>query len=713
MKKTLMIKYFSQLKNGHSFNVYKKRGHHGTGTTYYSDDIMCFDIEVTSSWIDKEGNIIQYEPGHSSEYWNDLVPICLPYLWQFSFNDTVYYGRDLKDFLNLLNDLPSRMKCVIWIHNLSYEFHFLDNILTWDTVFSRIPHKPMKCTCKEFPNIEFRCTYMLTRLSLDAWGKSVGFKKLTGTVDYNKLRTPLTPLEPEMLNYGETDVLVMYHGLTVYKNRYGHVKDIPLTQTGTVRRVVKERLTQDANYMKRIKKLIPLNAKEYKRLQTVFAGGYTHANRLYSGETISANDYGIIHHKDIVSSYPTVMVGYKFPATEWAYIKNHIPEDSKFENNAYIMRLRFKNILCTTFNTYIQASKCDAKNIVYDNGRVVAADELEIWVTEYDWLIIKNTYKWESVESVVTYTARKTYLNPIFTSYILELYHNKTTLKGVAGMEDLYMQSKQYINSLFGMAVTAIYMGEIEYDQNSNIWLIERGTEEIINDYLNQLRQTKNRRYFLSYSAGIYVTAIARYRLWQLIQHCDKDLLYCDTDSIFYIGDYDFSWFDNEIFSQLKSACEFTGLDIEKTRPIDSTGTMQKLGVLSDEPDCVEFKTLGAKKYCERRTDGKLYLTVSGINKGAVDCLNDDLDNFSDGFIFDKDHPSVHKQISVYVENMPDITYPDGYVSTYRRGINMRPTGYEIHVTDEYNIVTELSRMHVDELPEAFINHLRGTFSVN
>ena len=57
---------------------------------------------------------------------------------------------------------------------------------------------------------------------------------------------------------------------------------------------------------------------------------------------------------------------------------------------------------------------------------------------------------------------------------------------------------------------------------------------------------------------------------------------------------------------------------------------------------------------------------------------------------------------------MPDIVYPDGYVSTYKRGINMRPNGYKIHITDEYSFLIEASKMYVAELPENFINHLRG-----
>lgn len=707
-----MIPYSSQLENV-EYEVSKSRNHHGRGTTYYCEDIMCFDIETTSAWITPDGKIVTYEKGKSTDYWNSLVPLSLCYLWQFSFNDQVYYGRDLKDFRKLLDDIPRNMKCIIYVHNLSYEFHFLDNIFEWDKVFTRTPHKPMKCTIKDYPNIEFRCSYMLTRLSLDSWGKQIGFNKLTGTVDYNVMRTPLTELDESMLNYGERDVLVMYEGLKVYKQRYGHMRNIPLTQTGTVRRVVKDRLTADAGYMKHIKRLIPVDAKEYKMLQDVFAGGYAHANRMYSGDTISSDVYGIIKHKDINSSYPTVMLAYKYPQTPWAYIGREIPDDSEFEDCAFIMRLLFKNIRSTTFNTYIQASKCKATNIKFDNGRVISADSLEIWVTEFDWLTIKNTYEWDSVQSTGTYKSYKSYLSPLFTSYILELYHNKTTLKGVEGYEDLYMQSKQYINSMFGMAVTSIYMADVVYDQEHNIWSMEDITESTLNKYFDGLRYYRDKRYFLSYSMGVYVTAIARYRLWQLIRHCDMDLLYTDTDSIFYIGDYDWSWFDNDITERLRDACKTTGLDFNKTRPVDSKGRIQPLGILGNEPDCIEFRTLGAKKYCERRTDGKLYLTVSGINKGAVDCLNDDINNFRDGFIFDKDHPSVHKSILTYIDDMPRITYPDGYVSDYKRGINMRPNGYEIHITDEYSALLEASKISIHELPEEFINHLRGHFLVD
>ena len=51
------------------------------------------------------------------------------------------------------------------------------------------------------------------------------------------------------------------------------------------------------------------------------------------------------------------------------------------------------------------------------------------------------------------------------------------------------------------------------------------------------------------------------------------------------------------------------------------------------------------------------------------------------------------------------------YIKKYKRGINMRPNGYEIHITDEYSALIHAKDISIAELPEEFINHLRGHFS--
>lgn len=703
--------YNGQLRDV-AFTTYSKRSYskkNGNKTTIYCDDVLTFDIEVTSAWIDENGNVIPYRKGETEEYWNSLRPLSLCYIWQFSFNDKVYYGRELIDFLNVLNDLPENIHFIIWVHNLSYEFHFLSNIFHWDKVFSKTPHQPMKASAKEYPNIEFRCSYMLTRLSLDSWGKQIGCEKKTGDLDYEVLRTPLTPLTDTELGYCEQDCIVVYKGISKYLSEYGHMRDIPLTQTGTVRLVVKKKLTCSKSYVKNIKKLVPNSAEEYKRLLNLFAGGYTHANRYYSGKV----QQGHIEHYDFASSYPTVMIAEKYPMSIWFFDYSlDFPTDDMFEDTAYIFNIEFINLKCQTFNTYIQASKSSGENIRFDNGRVLSADRLTIRLTEQDYLIVRDTYTWENMIVHSKYKARKDYLPKQFTEYILELYKNKTELKDVDNMEDLYMQSKQYINSMFGMCVTAIVQADVSYNDEDKTWNIQELTTDYVEKRLNKLRDwhEREKRYFLSYSWGVYVTAYARRNLWKCIESVDSEVLYCDTDSIFVKGEQNFEWYDKEITEKLRKACEIQGLDFEKTRPKTKKGKEKPLGVFSREEDCIEFLTLGAKRYVERRTDGKLYLTVSGINKEAVGMLNDNIENFKDGFVFDKDNECVNKRLHTYCYDMPVVTYPDGYLSVYKDGINMRRTGYTITMTDEYKRLIDYTELDLNSLTDHDIMRIKNYF---
>ena len=70
-------------------NIVKKREGRAKKLKKRCIDILTFDIEVTSAWRTPSGKMIGYKPGKSSEYWNSLEKFSLPYIWQFSFNDTV------------------------------------------------------------------------------------------------------------------------------------------------------------------------------------------------------------------------------------------------------------------------------------------------------------------------------------------------------------------------------------------------------------------------------------------------------------------------------------------------------------------------------------------------------------------------------------------------------------------------------------------------
>ncbi len=726
-----MIRYEGQLKNydfkANSHIIRKHRK--GAKSEYYCDDIFTFDIETTSAWVNNHGNIIKYRAGKSSDYWNNLQAVALCYIWQFSVNDTVYFGRGIESFIDVIRDIPSEIHVIIWIHNAAWEIHFLMNILHDLVMFCRQPHKPMKFHSKKYKNIEFRCSYMLTRLKLETWGEQLGVKKLVGFLNYEKIRTPLSKLSDLELQYCERDCIIVYEGIKDHLKRYKNQWDIPLTQTGTVRREVKDILTSDPEYVKHLKTLVPKDAKEYYMLKETFAGGYTHANRLHAGIVQSAIINGdIIEHYDFASHYPAELVKQKYPWSKWIYTGLHeIPDEKSFEDVAYIMQVKFYDIECITFNTYIQAIKCTGHGFDFDNGRVINAAEIELFITEQDYLTIKDTYRWKKIEVKKVYMSYKKYLPTPFIKYLLELYYNKCALKcgGIgapdyeAAKYDLYMNSKSKINALFGMCVTALLQSDITFDNNTLEWGIETLTEEAVNKHLEKLRNwsPREKRYFLNYSWGIYCTAYARRDLWRCIlgpnNENDIDVLYADTDSIFINGKHDFSWYNEETIKKLDVALKYHKLLPEASRPKDNKGKHRQLGIFEKEDNCIEFLTLGAKRYVERREDGKLYLTVSGINKEAVYLLHDDINNFRDGFEFDKDFPTITKKMPTYISEQETIRWPDGYISTCKSGVNLRRNGYKLTLPDKYKKLINYNEFNIGEFPDAFFTHLRGRWIQN
>ena len=670
-----MIKYTDQMKS-QKLNIVKKRRGRAKKLEKRCIDILTFDIEVSSAWRTKSGKLIGYKPGKSAEYWNSLDKFSLPYIWQFSFNDTVYYGREIESFTRVLDDLPKDINFLCFVHNLGYETQAaLLNIGHVERLFARTPHNPMYLVLKEWPNVEFRCSYILTNMSLDTWGKQLGVLKKTGDLDYYKLRTPLTKLKKKELMYCEMDCRVVFAGIRDHLDTLGYkdVFDIPLTNTGKVRRPFKELVTNDKDYMRKIKKLVPESVDEYERWRKIFAGGYTHCSRKYLDKVVT----GPIYHVDIASSYPFILCAYKFPYTKWGYIGQVLPDMSKIESRAYITLIRFKKIKCKTWNTYISTSKLlDGRRIIKDNGRLLYGEDILLYVTEFDLDTILATYEVDpgDIESLGCWTCGKQYLPRIYIDFVLTQYEGKSSLKGVDPVK--YALSKVRLNSLYGMSVSNIIQSDVLYSEEDG-WSIAPLTRDMVESKFARMRRWYDKSYFLHYAAGCYVTAAARHRLWQCIRKIDNDLIYTDTDSLFYLNEHSWEWFNQDATERLERMCLVRGLDFERTRPKDKNGVAHPLGVLEFEETDDFFKSCGAKKYCEQRGD-ELYMTISGVSKKAVTALDGDINNFRDGFEFDKDHPDMSKSEVTYIDNMPDVVYPDGYVSHLRHGVNMRPTSYEL-----------------------------------
>lgn len=696
-----MQPYTGDLTN-YPFTVRIQRSHHKNAPEQkriFCEDIFTFDIETTSFFYDDDLKPFLYHTGEDPDYWNELNAGGLPYIWQFGVNDRYFYGREFEDFYKLLDDFPPDMKVRIYIHNLSFEWAWCSG-LTWDKVFARTPHKPMKASCKEFPNIEFVCSYTLENMSLADWGDELGIPKLVGKLDYNaQLRTPLSELTEDELAYAERDLEVMYVGLKRELETYGSVWNLPLTSTGKIRRIVKDMLMSDNVYRNFIKTLIPPTAYDLHTSEWVYAGGYTHANRCFVNYTVKAPEGSWLGHYDYCSSYPTQMVLGLVPMTPWEMVEKKIPARSKFKKYAYKMHLRFRNIRCQLQNTYISFSQCsNREHMVLDNGRVIKGD-FDIWCTEQDFEVIEASYIWDTVEVLEIWESEKGYLPLKFVEYVLELFDLKANNS----------KYKPFVNGLYGMCVTAVCMGDVEWHDAEGVWELHSIDDAKINEHIEKIKRFKDSRYFLNYDWGVWISNGSRARLWlDCIIPYDEHVMYADTDSIFTDIPIDFTEYNKSVDRKMKKVCKERGLDFEKTRPFSKKKNKRTpLGWLTEEPRISEFRTMGSKRYCERQIDdGQLHLTISGVPKSAVSLLSDDIENFKDGFIFDKDEEDMTKLMHTYFDNQPDIVFPDGYVSHQRRGVNLRPNSYKLSLNKTFKQM--MQDLDSASLNDSFINHLRG-----
>ena len=570
-----------------------------------------FDIETTSMIINGE-------------------KFAFSYIWQFGIGlNNVYYGRTWAELLDFLTDLKSLLKLdenrrlVIYVHNLGYEFQFMRKYFNWVNIFAVDERKPIKALCDL--GIEFRDSYILSGYSLANTAKNLNkhkIEKLVGDLDYSLIRHTKTELTPAEFKYCENDILIILAYIDEQIEQYKDISKIPLTNTGRVRTYVRNACYYDNTSHKksnkgkytRYRKImidLTLDKKSYLQLKTAFMGGFTHSNPHLTGMTL--NNVGSI---DLTSSYPAVMCAEKYPMSRPKELKPNSYSELKELMKSYCIVADIKYIgLENTlgYESYISESKCrNLKNPNINNGRIFDADELEITLTDVDINIIEKVYKWEklAIRNVVGFV--KGYLPKAIIESILNLYQDKTTLKGVQGKEVEYLLSKGMLNSVYGMCVTDIVKDNAIYNDESN-WGFEK---VVIDDEIEKYNLSKNR--FLYYAWGIYVTAYARRNLWTGILAVGQDYVYSDTDSIKALN-YDnhakyVEHYNINILNKLNIMCNELGFDPKLLTPKTVKGIEKPLGVWEFEGNYDRFKTLGAKRYLVQ--EGEEYtLTVAGLSK--------------------------------------------------------------------------------------------------
>ena len=570
---------------------------------WYYNVSCAFDIETTSCIINDEKYAFMY-------------------IWMLGLDGYCIIGRTWDEFITAIDKiseycgLGDNVYLPIYVHNLSYEFQFIKDRFKWVKVFALDTRKVNYCRTDN--GIEFRCSYQLSGYNLETVGRNLQkykVNKMVGDLDYKKIRTKDTIINDEELKYCIHDVLVVMAYIQECIDAEGMITNIPLTKTGYVRRYVKRKCLGTSKHRnERYRKFIhsmTLEAEEYKQLRRAFQGGFTHANVMHSGVTVSDVD-----SYDFTSSYPAVMLTEKFPMSKGELIELHSKEE--FEKNiqlycclfdATFVNIRSKEL----FEDYISRSHCsNVRGETLNNGRVVEAQTLTTTITEQDFMIIKRMYEWDDMLIGNFRRYKKGYLPKEFVDAILTLYEDKTQLKDVEGKESEYMQAKANLNSLYGMTVTDIVRDDIYYDNHE--WLSETpDLEESIDKYNN------SRARFMFYPWGVWVTAYARVNLWTGIIAVSNDYVYSDTDSLKMLHgerhkDY-IEKYNTMITKKLIKAMQFHNFPINRTKPKTIEGIPKPIGVWDYEGHYIRFKTLGAKRYLWLDSKKRMQMTVAGLSK--------------------------------------------------------------------------------------------------
>lgn len=556
----------------------------------------------------------------SSFYKNDEKQCCM-YAWVFGINGKCIKGRTWEEFLYAIDmvvkyyDLSLKKRLIVYIHNLSYEFQFIRHHFEWEKIFSLDVRKPLYAITKN--GIEFRCSYLLSGYSLEKLGDNLTkykVSKMVGDLDYRLIRHSNTKLTEKEWGYILNDGLVVMAHIQEEIERLGSITNLPLTKTGYVRNLCRERCLKGSDrwHYSKVIRYSTLDSETYALSKRTYTGGFTHANVNYVDKVIEN-----VHSFDFSSSYPAVMLSEVYPMG--APRKYEITNEEDFHNYLKTYCCMFD---CTFYNltakvdyeNYISISRSrDAQNYVLNNGRVVEADVITVSITDVDFLTIMDMYDWDYMEVTNFYAFYPAFLPKDFILTILELYKDKTELKGVEGKEVEYLVSKSMINSCYGMCVTDPCRDEILYENND--WSEKKADiAETIEKY------NKSTTRFLYYPWGIWVTAYARRNLFTGILEFKDDYIYSDTDSIKvvnvekhqkYINDY-----NEKVTMKIERCLNYYDIPTEMASPKTKEGKVKPLGVWDYEGMYTRFKTLGAKRYMTEK-DGNISITIAGVGKSA------------------------------------------------------------------------------------------------
>ena len=596
----------------------------------------------------------------------------------FNQNIVTLYGKRPDNFCECLQKIRDHLSgdnVVVYFHNLPYDWVFFELFLfekfgTPDKQLNIRSHYPLFVTFEN--GIQLRDSLILAQRSLEKWAADleVEHQKSVGKWDYEKIRNQRgEDFTPDELEYIEHDTLAGVECIQKTLDALGKkIYTAPYTSTGIVREEVRKK--GKLNNARALFERIAPTYEQYKKLEQLFHGGFTHGNRHLIEELIET----LVQCYDFASSYPFVMLTEKYPMEKFHPFDDcRLSDILNSKDHAFMFKLilikpRLKNDFVPM--PVLQFSKCKTVNALQDNGRILKADYVELYTNEIDAKLIRDMYVWDAEMCVEVETAYKDYLPRWFTDYIFELFRLKCELKG--GDPVLYALAKARLNSMYGLTCQHSIKETIE----ENYITGEFTPDDTKNEKEEYQKYLDNKNNILPYFWGCWVTSYAMYNLFELGKCIKEDSkishwIYSDTDSI-----YSDSWDIEKINAYNERAKQ--KLRDNNYGPVIINGREFWLGVAEHtekEDDYIQFIVNGAKRYCGRCVDdGQIHITVAGVPKKGAAALKDDIKKFKKGFIFPGSITGKKKHKYFYVDKI----YKDRHGNLTGHSIDLSPCNYKL-----------------------------------
>lgn len=585
----------------------------------------------------------------SDEYKNALKSFV--YIWQFSVGNDIYLCRDVKLFEKFIIQLDNacnvhkNAKLIIWDANLKFEYSFFKHILRKYITKIFAKSKTDILMFNVLNHLEFRECLGVFGKSLEEIAKNhTKTQKLKGDLDYSLIRTPHTYIEKTELKYCINDVAILSELTKVAHEMYTLKGDkIPLTQTGIVRNKIKKNYAPTkfkTNDLYNINKKLIGTKQEYSEYRKyVYSGGLTHSNFKYVGEKINN-----IKCYDLTSAYPWALNVKKYPSGEMIKLTDSKDFKDAFKHPHWFMLITLYDVKSKSTHSTLSKHKIKAiKNPVIDNGRIYKCDCLTAYFTEIDWYNFKKIYSFNIEKSKiheVTYFTKSQKVPNKILDVMNEWYKKKTILKPHAKEspenKKLYDKLKQLINSVYGMAVTALFTSELKWNDNlqdidENILEWDAINNTIFNPWW-----------------GYYCTAYVRQRLIDMISTYPDDIVQYDTDSIYCFDKPEIEKEIDKINTVIYAEC---------VKNIN-TSECWDLGQWDADGYYKNFICLGSKRYVGIENDDNVKIVFAGANKN--DIIKNAKENNIDILEYCK-----HINIDETISNKLGAYHFDGYYSNY------------------------------------------------